>query len=149
MSRLPDHLQVHADAIPSAIRAQLGPAEVYARAAEACRIISRADGLGLSPIDHRAWRDRARAVLTAMPRAKFDAELAQLGSQASATGDHVLARGYRERATALKDANPQISDADLAKAARAVRNSTHRADHLIAAKTSRTATAGMLYKKTG
>jgi hypothetical protein len=157
MSRLPDHLQAHADNIPSDIRDQLGAAEIHARAAEAHRITSRADGLGLSPNDHRAWRDRATAVLKAMPKRELDQQLADLAELADAAPDHVLRRGYRERADALREQHPQVSDDDLAAAGRAVQSNRGGVDHLLALKATRAAIArnapltrtappGMLYK---
>jgi hypothetical protein len=137
MSSLPTHLQAHADAIPSDVRSQLGPAETYARAAEAHRIVTRADGLGLSPNDHRAWRDRATAVLGAMPRVQLDQQLADLAELADAAPDHVLRRGYRERSAALVDQHPQVSDDDLAAAERAVSSNRSSVDHLMALKAAR------------
>jgi hypothetical protein len=72
-----------------------------------------------------------------MPRAQLDQQLADLAELADAAPDHVLRRGYRERAAALREQQPQVSDDDIAAAGRAVSSNRSSVDHLMALKAAR------------
>ncbi|WP_328746399.1 hypothetical protein OHT57_12690 [Streptomyces sp. NBC_00285] len=53
------------------------------------------------------YLDRARQVLTALPRGEVEAEAARLNKAAMLSDDRRLAQGYMERVAQLREANPQ------------------------------------------
>jgi hypothetical protein len=88
-----------------------------------------------------------------MPRVKLNHEIAKLDALAEAAPDHVLARGYRERATELRDQHPQVTDDALAEAGEMVRGYTKAAARspVVSALAgrgplTRTGFTGMIYK---
>jgi len=118
--RLPADVQKRiddfAERIPADVRKHLSAAELCARMTEVERIKSVADKYGMSPIDYRAFMDRADAVTKALAASTLNAQVAELRASAATTCDPLLRRGYYERIRNLEKANPQVSADDIDKA---------------------------------
>lgn len=92
--------------VPDEVLVKLDAAELVDRCEHAKGLTKRGGADPMPGMIH-GYLDRARQVLTALPRAEVEAEAARLSKAAMISDDRRLAQGYMERVTQLRESNPQ------------------------------------------